>query len=96
VAQNLALREAQGEIQSILRATQGYSGLLRLRTVLHSHSSGLLIYRGGYGHVCSGLEVEMEFGEVRFGVRVSGHQIVVLRCILPPSLICWLKIALDI
>jgi hypothetical protein len=40
------------------------SGLLRLGTVLHSHSSGLLVRRSGCSHVCSGLKVEMEFGEV--------------------------------
>jgi hypothetical protein len=49
------------------------SGLLRLGTVLHSHSSGLLIHRSGYSHVCSGLEVEMEFGEIKIGVRVYWH-----------------------
>jgi hypothetical protein len=43
-------------------------GLLRLGTVLHSHSSGLLIHRSGYSHVCSGLGVEMEFGEVKIRV----------------------------
>jgi hypothetical protein len=46
------------------------SRLLRLGTALHSHSSGLLIHRSGYSHVCSGLEVEMEFVEVKIGVRV--------------------------
>jgi hypothetical protein len=55
----------------MLRAAQG---LLRLGTVLHSHSSGLLIHRSGYSHVCSGLKVEMEFGEVKIGVRVMRHQ----------------------
>jgi hypothetical protein len=54
----------------MLRDAQGRSGLLRLGTALHSHSSGLLIHRSGYSHVCSGLEVEMEFGEVKIGVRV--------------------------
>jgi hypothetical protein len=37
---------------------------------LYSHSSGLLIHRSGCSHVCSGLKAEMEFGEVKFGVRV--------------------------
>jgi hypothetical protein len=64
-AQNLAPTGAQGKIQSMLRAA-----LPRLGTVLHSHSSGLLIHRSGYSHVCSGLEVEMKFGEVKIGVRV--------------------------
>ena len=50
------------------------SGVLRLGTVLQSHSSGLLIHRSAYSHVCSGLEVEMEFGEVKTGVRVYWHQ----------------------
>jgi hypothetical protein len=31
----------------------------RFGTALHSHSSGLLIHRPGYSHVCSGLEAEM-------------------------------------
>jgi hypothetical protein len=35
--------------------------------------SGLLIHRSGYSHVCSGLKVEMEFGEVKIGVRVWWH-----------------------
>jgi hypothetical protein len=54
---------------------QGCSGLLRLGTVLHSHSSGLLIHRSGHSHVRSGLEAEMEFGEVKIRVRVYGHLI---------------------
>ena len=54
----------------MLRDAQGCSGLLRLGTALHSHSSGLLIHRSVYSHVCSGLEVEMEFGEVKISVRV--------------------------
>ena len=52
----------------MLRVAQGCSGLLRLGTVLHSHSSELLIHRSGYSHLCSGLEVEMEFGEVKIRV----------------------------
>jgi hypothetical protein len=44
------------------------SGLLRLETALHSHSSGLLIHRPGYSHVRSGLEVEIEFKEVKIRV----------------------------
>jgi hypothetical protein len=44
------------------------SGLLRLGTALHSHSSGLLIHRSGYSYVCSGLEVGMEFGAVKIRV----------------------------
>jgi hypothetical protein len=44
------------------------SGLLRLGTALHSHSSGLLIHRSGFSHVCSGLKEEMEFGEVKIRV----------------------------
>jgi hypothetical protein len=46
----------------------GSSGLLR-------GCSGLLIHRSGCSHVCSGLEVEMEFGEVKIGVRVYWHQL---------------------
>jgi hypothetical protein len=57
----------------MLRAAQGCSGLLRLGTVLHCYSSGLLIHRSGYSHVCLGLEVEMEFEEVKIGMQVSGH-----------------------
>jgi hypothetical protein len=33
-----------------------------------SRCSGLLIHRSGYSHICSGLEVEMEFGEVKIRV----------------------------
>jgi hypothetical protein len=44
------------------------SGMLRLETALHSYSSGLLIQHSGYSHVCSGLKVEMEFGEVKIRV----------------------------
>jgi hypothetical protein len=66
-----APRGAQGRIQWMLRAAQGCSGLLRLGTVLHSHSSGLLIHRLCYSHMCSGLEVEMEFGEVN--IEVIGY-----------------------
>ena len=35
----------------------------------------LLIHRSGYSHVCSGLEVKMEFGEVKItrSVRVYRH-----------------------
>jgi hypothetical protein len=43
-------------------------GLLRLGTALHSHSSRLLIHHSGYSHV------EMEFGELKIGVRVHWHQ----------------------
>jgi hypothetical protein len=50
----------------MLRAAQA-------RTASHSHSSGLLIHRLGCSQVCSGLEVEMEFGEVKIGVRVQWH-----------------------
>jgi hypothetical protein len=57
----------------LLRAAQGCSGLLRLRIVLYSHSSGLLIYRSGNSHVCSGLEVKIEFGEIKIGVRVRSR-----------------------
>jgi hypothetical protein len=50
------------------------SGLLRLGTVLHSHSSGLLIHRSDHSHVRSGLDVKMAFGEVKIGVRVYGQE----------------------
>ena len=52
---------AQSRIQWMLRAAQA-------GTALHSHSSVMLIYCSGCSHVCSGLEVEMEFGEVKIGV----------------------------
>jgi hypothetical protein len=68
-----APRRAQGRIQSMLRLLRAAQGCSGSATVLHSHSSGLLIHRSGYGHVCSGLKVEMEFGEVKIGVRVLGH-----------------------
>jgi hypothetical protein len=58
----------------MLKAAPGCSGLLRLGTALHSYSSGLLIHRSGCSHVCSGLKAEMEFGEVKFGVRVIRHE----------------------
>ncbi len=45
----------------MLRAAQA-------KTALHSHSSELLIHRSGYSHVCSGLKVEIEFGEVKIRV----------------------------
>jgi hypothetical protein len=61
--QNLARGELRVELSRCSR-------LLRLRTVLHSHSSGLLIHRLGYSHVCSGLELEMEFVEVKIRVWV--------------------------
>ena len=44
-------------------------GLLRLGIALHNHSSGLLIHRSGYRHVCPGLEMKMDFGEAKIDVR---------------------------
>ena len=55
----------QDKIQLIFKKA---SGMLRLRTPLHSHSSGLLIHRSGCSHVYSGLKAEMEFGEVKIRV----------------------------
>lgn len=31
----------------------------------NSHSLGLLIHHSNYSHVCSALEVDLEFGEVK-------------------------------
>lgn len=52
-----------------------WQGLLRLGTVLSSHSSGLLIHRLGYPHMCFGPNVEMKSGEVKIGVRVMRQQV---------------------
>jgi hypothetical protein len=62
------LRDAQG-CSGMLRDAQGCSGLLRAA----QGCSGLLIHRSGYRHVYSGLEVEMDFGEAKIGVRVFGR-----------------------
>jgi hypothetical protein len=64
VAQNLP---PHGELRVELSQC---SGLLRLGTALHSHSSGLLIHRSCYSYVFSGLEAEMEFGEVKIRVWI--------------------------
>ncbi len=51
-----------------LRGAQGCLGLFRFGTTLYSYSSRLLIFRSGYSPICSGLETEMKFGEVKIGV----------------------------
>ena len=82
------LRVELSRCSGLLRAYSGLlracSGLLRLGTVLHSHSSGLLIHRSGCSHVCSGLKVETEFGEVKFGVRVYWHHLLETSFSHPP------------
>jgi hypothetical protein len=51
---------------------RGPGQLLRLGTVLHSHSSGLLIHRSGYTHVCLGLKVEIELERSRLVCEYTG------------------------
>ena len=65
------LRLEFSQRSGLLRAAQGCSGLLRLGTVLYGPQ-----LQAAYSplklqsHVCSDLEVEMELGEVKMGVRV--------------------------
>jgi hypothetical protein len=66
VAQNLAPQGAQGRIQSMLRSAQARNSLAQPQLRV-AYSSLRLRY------VCSGLEAEMEFGEVKIGVRVLWH-----------------------